>query len=279
MEERIWRIPKSLEEAERRVAGREPQVGLTSAANVGLRDLYLGGWFNSETGELYRGIPVGPQDVVVDVGCGDGGILSFCSRQGARIVGIDVDASALERARQKNEANGKAAFLLASGEGLPLPEEFATRVLCTEVLEHVESPARVMSEIRRICKPGAIILLTVPDPASEEVQRKIAPPDYFERPNHVRIFERDEFSRLVVDAGFEIVSTGGFGFFWSVWWSMFWSCDVDFSQPFSPALASFTAAWDSLLSTKDGARVKAALDSVMPKSQLVVARNPTVENP
>jgi SAM-dependent methyltransferase len=46
-----------------------------------------------------------------------------------------------------------------------LPAELSGRfdfVLCTEVLEHVADPARVLRELARVLRPGGQILLTVP---------------------------------------------------------------------------------------------------------------------
>src|SRR3546814_10472725 len=51
-------------------ASNEPAPRGPSA--VGLRDAKLGGWYREDTGELFRGMPIGAGDVVVDVGCGAG---------------------------------------------------------------------------------------------------------------------------------------------------------------------------------------------------------------
>jgi ubiquinone/menaquinone biosynthesis C-methylase UbiE len=81
--------------------------------------------------------------------------------------------------------------LVSKAETLPVADGIATRVLCTEVLEHVDDPAWVLRELVRIGAAGSIYLITVPDPVGERVQQKIAPPFYFKQPNHLRIFSRD----------------------------------------------------------------------------------------
>ena len=50
-------------------------------------------------------------------------------------------------------------------------------------------------------------LLTVPDPVGESLQKKLAPDLYWRTPNHLRVFERDEFDRLVIEAGLTIEAT------------------------------------------------------------------------
>jgi SAM-dependent methyltransferase len=250
----------------------EPEM----ATDVGLRDAALSSWFNEAKGELFRGVPIAVDDIVVDVGCGEGGWLSFCARQGAHVIGIDHDAAAIERARDRIEPTAARCkeFHVLAAEQLPVADGFATRVICTEVLEHVDDPAVVLRELVRIGKPGALYLITVPDPVAEGVQQKVAPPLYFRQPNHVRILPRDEFRGLVEDAGLEIVEVGRYGFYWALWWAMFWACDVDLASPIHPALDNWARAWSALLDTADGPRVKEALDDVMPKSQVIVARKP-----
>ena len=53
---------------------------------LGLHDAMLSGWFNQQTGELFSGFPVTPEDTLLDVGCGDGGNVHFCGMRGAKTV-------------------------------------------------------------------------------------------------------------------------------------------------------------------------------------------------
>lgn len=247
-----------------------------SSSNTGLYDASLSGWFNNESGEVFRGVPIGPDDTVVDVGCGDGGALLFCAAQGAHVIGIDHDEDSLERIRQKlaKTSARKQECIVSKAETLPLADGIATRVLCTEVLEHVDDPAVVLRELVRIGSPGSIYLIAVPDPLGESMQQQLAPPQYFQRPNHIRVFSREDFATTVVEAGLEIDEHSGYGFYWSLWWAMFWACDVDLAAPDHPVLDNWSEAWDNLLHTPQGLRVKQVLDAVMPKSQVIVASKP-----
>lgn len=246
------------------------------ATEVGLRSARVSEWYINERNEIFRGVPISPRDRVVDVGCGEGGALSFCPRQGAHVVAIDHDEAALARARARIDPlpAREKEYDVSVAETLPVEDGVATRVICMEVLEHVDDPAVVLRELVRIGAPGAIYLLTVPDPVVEGVQQELAPPVYFQKPNHIRIFSRDAFRQAVQDAGLEIQEVTCYGFYWSVWWSMFWACDVDLSDPSHPALDHWALAWSALLDTADGQKVQQALDRVMPKSQVIVARKP-----
>lgn len=241
-----------------------------------LTDAHLSGWFRRESSELFEGFPICAEDTVLDIGCGDGPFAHFCAELGAEVIVADVDAdkiAALE-ARLKQLSTRGVTALVTDANPIPLPDARANKIIAMEVLEHVEDPAQFMRELVRVAKPGAQFLITVPDPLGESVQKKLAPVAYFEHPNHIRVFQRDEFERLILDAGLIIERRADYGFYWSIWWFMFWACKQDLSPPWHPLLGSWTRTWNMLLSMPDGPRIKKALDEAMPKSQAIIARKP-----
>lgn len=248
----------------------------TRAANVGLRDAGLAGWYREATGELFEGFRIGPDDVVADIGCGDGGNAAFCGRFAARVIVADVDPGRVERTvRRVREAGARHVEGIATGgDPLPIPDATASRVVCTEVLEHVPDPARFLAELARIGRPGAEYFITVPDPLGERLQLPLAAPGYFAAPNHVRVIGRDELPRLIEAAGLRVTRRAAFGFYWTIWMTMFWNCGVDLAAPSHPVLDGWSRAWDSFLDTPEGRAAQQALDAVLPKSQVVLARKP-----
>jgi SAM-dependent methyltransferase len=52
--------------------------------------------------------------------------------------------------------------IIALGEQLPLRDGFFDLVICTQVLEYVEDPCKVIGEIHRVLKPGGCLLLSAP---------------------------------------------------------------------------------------------------------------------
>jgi SAM-dependent methyltransferase len=241
---------------------------------LGLYDSLLSGWFQNDTGELFRGMPITTGDVVLDVGCGEGGVLAFCARLGAHVIAIDMHEGTLDVARRciaETEAR-QADFYCASANCLPVADGAASRIICTEVLEHVEDPAAVVRELVRVGQPGALYLFSVPDPLGESLLKKVGPASYFQSPNHIRVFEREAFAQTVTDGGLEIMSHTTTGFFWSIWWALYWGCKPDLSHPYHPVLDHWTMAWRALLDTDMGIELKHKLDEFMPKSQIIVAR-------
>ena len=77
-------------------------------------------------------------------------------------------------------------------------------ILCTEVLEHVSDPRQFLEELVRVAKPGARLVVTVPDARSETLVGAAAPEGYFKEPNHIRIFAEGELRDHVLASGLEI---------------------------------------------------------------------------
>jgi ubiquinone/menaquinone biosynthesis C-methylase UbiE len=233
------------------------------------------GWFRGETGELHIGFPVLPEDILVDVGCGDGGNASFCADRGARLILVDVDADSIAAAKKRLESRTKRAeFHVSDSNPLPVASGVASKVVCTEVLEHVDDPAQVMAELVRIGRPGALYLLAVPDPSSEHMMEKVAEAMYFQRPNHIRIFERQAFEQLVTSAGLMIEHRAFYSFYWTMWWLLYWSGEGEKPSSKNKLTDHWERLWGGLLAKPKGRMLKAMLDEIAPKSQIIIARKP-----
>lgn len=265
------------------VTPEPPPAPVTSAAEESgppmdftLRDAYLSGWFHKETGELFTGFKVDATNHVLDVGCGDGNFIHFCATQGAEVTFVDVDAAKIEEAVARLQGTAARGIhpVVSDASPLPMPANHFDKVVAMEVMEHVDHPADFLAELVRVGKPGALYLLSVPDITSETVQRTVAPAMYFEKPNHINIFSGEEFAQLVRDSGLIIEKQTSYGFFWSVFWAFFWTCDQELTDPWHPLLAQWGKTWETLLTMRDGPRIKQALDKALPKSQAIIARKP-----
>ena len=264
--------------------GRSPKAALPPAPSladqgffVGLTDDMMTGWYNRDTGELTPGFAVSAQDVLVDVGCGDGGPAQFCARTGAHVILADVDGPRLERAaeRLREEGASRVDAYVSNADPLPLPDGIATRVVCMEVMEHVDDPAVLMRELARVGAPGALYLITVPGHVHEQMQKHLAPPEYFERPNHIRIIDPATFEDVVTTAGLQVERKFTYGFYWALWWTFFWQCSVPLEDANRhPLLASWAKTWALALDGPDGARIQPLLNGLMPKNQVIIARKP-----
>jgi SAM-dependent methyltransferase len=261
------------------------------ASDCGLADFVKSGWLNSSTGELFPGFPVGPADTLLDVGCGEGLAVTFASGRECPVIYCDLDLDKMRDLRVRLEGRGVRwqAPLVASGDKLPLADASVNRVVCTEVLEHVEAPTRLLSEMVRVGTDDALYLIAVPDAAGERLQIGIAPETYFQAPNHIRIIENEELERLVTESGLEIVSRGQSGFYWLLWVCFFWACCADsqtdgetgmdrIPPAYHPLLEQWIRTWRSFIDMPGSEKLHAALNAYMPKSRLIVARKMNQQN-
>ena len=256
---------------------QKPLEALVPHRFVSSRDAEQFGWYNWKKRELLKGFPIGAADTVVDVGCGEGSSSDFAAQCGATVYAVDIDAEAIDAVQRRMKGRKlPRPFHTVQSDANPLPLEdgVATHVLAQEVMEHVDDPRQFLAELVRIGRPGARYLLSVPDPASESLQKALAPEIYWRKPNHLRVFARDEFDRLVRSAGLEIERRTHYSFFWSMWWVLFWSDKGGFAfgSPSTPVLSHWNKTWVALMKTPNGARIKQALDEFMPKSQIIIAR-------
>lgn len=102
-----------------------------------------------------------PDDVILDLGCGAGNIT--LKLMGKKIYGIDLSDSLLTMAHQRCDALKNVEIKKGNAEDLQFPDSTFTKIICSEVLEHVRDPQKALSEIHRVSKPGGQALITVPN--------------------------------------------------------------------------------------------------------------------
>ena len=70
-------------------------------------------------------------------------------------IGIDMEQTGHEHKNSKID-------VYYDGKNIPFPDESFDSVFCSEVFEHVFNLDEIITEIRRVMKPGGKILITVP---------------------------------------------------------------------------------------------------------------------
>ena len=93
---------------------------------------------------------------VLDLGCGLGGYSRALADRGFEVRALDVVPDYVERARSIGVDAG-----LYDGETLPLEDGSVDTVILLEVLEHLDDPARLLREARRVARGG--VLVTTPN--------------------------------------------------------------------------------------------------------------------
>jgi 2-polyprenyl-3-methyl-5-hydroxy-6-metoxy-1,4-benzoquinol methylase len=151
---------------------------------------------------------------VLDVGCGEGRFASELTRARREVVGIDVAAEPLRRARARDP--GIDVRLVAPHGPWPLPDASFDALWAGEVIEHVADTAAWLSEMRRVLRSGGVLLLSTP--AHEWLTRlrlgasgRAFEAHFDPRSDHLRFYTRRALVTLLEDFGFEAIQVRAIG--------------------------------------------------------------------
>jgi SAM-dependent methyltransferase len=153
--------------------------------------------------EFVRGLPEVPR--ALDLGAGDG-CLSRELRAGELLL-ADVSGVALARARNRLPDADKVRVEVDSP--LPFGDSSFDLVLCAETIEHVRDVQLLLSEVRRVLRPGGTLALTTP--AHGRLTGLAVLARGFERlfdplSPHLRFFTARSLRRLLAELGFDVLS-------------------------------------------------------------------------
>lgn len=138
---------------------------------------------------------LGRVERALDLGCGDG-------RLGAELDAVELtaaDVSPVALARARRRLPEARVVELEPDAPLPLGDGGFDLVLCAETIEHVRDVQLLLSEIRRVLRPGGTLALTTP--ANLPVGRRPHPLS-----PHLRFLTRRSLRRLLDELGFEVES-------------------------------------------------------------------------
>lgn len=139
-------------------------------------------------------------DVLLDIGCNDCAISRFLGTHMFEYIGLDISKEALKRGAGRQR-------VLCDAYELPIKDAAVDLAICVEVIEHVEEPDTLMSEISRVLKPKARLFISTPN--SEGLFSKLLSRFgakrlhnwcYFEY--HLQICNPETFDKLLEKHGF-----------------------------------------------------------------------------
>jgi ubiquinone/menaquinone biosynthesis C-methylase UbiE len=102
---------------------------------------------------------------LADIGCGTGRHALRWAAAGARVTAVDFSEAMLQRGRAKAGAAAVTFVHHDLAEPFPLENEAFDRVCCCLVLDHIAGLDRLFQELRRLCRPGGCVIISVMHPA------------------------------------------------------------------------------------------------------------------
>lgn len=146
-------------------------------------------------------LKIAPDQLVLDLGCGPGDGAERLTGHGAVAVGLDYSQGMLETARG---VPGLAGRLTRGDAGrLPFKDGAFDKVICTNSFHHYPQHLAALKEMRRVLKPGGLLVLV--DPRKDHLFGWAAI-DLIENAvfglEEVRIFSVPQWHRMLGEAGF-----------------------------------------------------------------------------
>ena len=168
-------------------------------------------------------LDVNTNKCILDLGCGNGYLVNYLISQGFNAYGTDASEQGIEMARRIN-AN---RFFVQDLSTDALPQELQSldfdTIISTEVIEHLYDPAAFIRFCKKTLNNRGEIIISTPYHGYlknlligifNKWDRHFSPTW---QGGHIKFWSKDTLSKLLMDAGFDIVAFEGCGripYFW-----------------------------------------------------------------
>lgn len=160
---------------------------------------------------MLRVARVTADDNVLDLGCGPGIVSCTFAEVARHVTGLDLAPAMLERARARQAERGLSNMTWTCGDvaQLPFADNSFSMVVTRYTFHHFLSPAAVLAEMKRVCRPGGRVVVADVTPEPE----KLPAYDQFETlrdPSHAHALSLEGLKALYAQAKLVPVETESF---------------------------------------------------------------------
>jgi SAM-dependent methyltransferase len=187
---REWWLGRRTDRMARRPHGRRAR------ATYGAPDAHSFTWE-----PVLDALQLGPDDVLLDAGCGGGAFLRRALETGCRAAGVDHSRTMVRLARKANRdevASGRLRLIHGAVEQLPFRDGEFTALSCLVAFLFFESPIQALREMRRVLDRdrGRLAIFTIPP------ELKGTPAAPYPVSVRAHFYPDPELQRLPLEAGF-----------------------------------------------------------------------------
>ncbi len=179
-----------------------------------------------------------PNLVALEVGCGTGIYTRHWVNTSGKTCGLDLSSMMLKRAASKIRED-KLVLVQADAEWLPFKDSSFDAVLSVNLLEHLDNIPLALEEMRRVCKNGGKIVISMPNNnpmkyrllrlyhrfASQIVSDDVffSPPQYEGELTH-HVLTPSELANILSKHGIQVEGTSFMGFIERKLSRITWGC-------------------------------------------------------
>lgn len=129
---------------------------------------------------------------VLDIACGEGYGSFALAREAATVVGVDISEDAIRHAREEyGQRAANLEFVVGSAANIPLGDASVDLVVSFETIEHHDQHEAMIREIRRVLRPGGLVVISSPN------KYEYSDVTGYSNPWHVKELYLDEFETLL----------------------------------------------------------------------------------
>lgn len=99
---------------------------------------------------------------VLDIASGEGYGANILAEKALRVYGVDIDPVAVDNAKKKY-AKSNLSYIQGDCLSIPLDDQSVDMVTSFETIEHHDQHHRMLFEIKRVLKPGGLLILSTPE--------------------------------------------------------------------------------------------------------------------
>ena len=236
----------------------------------------------------YERLDVRPGDLILDMGCGAGRHAFETVRRGCRIVALDQDLQELVSVRNTFAAMIEAGELESDVQGqpisadalhLPFPNGTFDKIICSEVLEHIDDDKTALTELVRVLRPGGSIAITVPAWMPEKICWRLSDEYYAPKAvgGHVRIYRKSKLRSKLIQSGLQPTGSDKAHSLHSPYWWL--KCAIGPKRDEHRLVKAYhrLLVWDIVKATKLTRILDRLLNPILGKSLVIYALKPNVE--
>ena len=127
---------------------------------------------------------------VLDIACGEGYGSDLLAEVAEYVVGVDIAPDVVRHARVRYR-RPNLAFAAGDCVAIPLAGQSIDVVVSFETLEHHDRHADMMQEVKRVLRPGGLLIISSPD------RHEYSEVPEYQNPYHAHELDRSEFVRLL----------------------------------------------------------------------------------
>jgi 2-polyprenyl-3-methyl-5-hydroxy-6-metoxy-1,4-benzoquinol methylase len=144
-------------------------------------------------------IPFRKNGKILDIGCGNGGMIGWMGKYGWETYGTDLNAVSCEQAMKL----GIRVFCGAM-EDAKYESGFFDVVTMCHVFEHVPNPGRLLKEIHRVLRKNGLLIITVPNFNCYDSRTFLENWIDLDSPRHFYHYTKENLNKYLDSAGFAI---------------------------------------------------------------------------